>query len=34
MHDQLADKLQGNQFLGSAQVYATTAARDTALGGD
>ena len=34
MHDQLPDKLQGNAFLGSGNIYATTAARDAAIGGD
>lgn len=34
MHDQLVDKQQGDPILISATVYATTAARDTALGGD
>jgi len=34
MHDQLVDKQQGDELLSSAQIYATTAARDTALGGN
>jgi hypothetical protein len=34
MHDQLLDKLEGDQAILEAKVYATTAARDTALGAD
>lgn len=34
MHDQLYDRLEGDPILASATVYATTAARDSALGGD
>lgn len=34
MHDQLVDKLEGDQIIMEAKVYATTAARDTALWGD
>jgi len=31
MHDQIPDKLEGNEAIFSSKIYATTAARDTAL---
>lgn len=34
MHDQLVDKLEWDQIIMEAKVYATTAARDSALWGD